>query len=82
MCVFHVQASPCDAKAYKAHTGQDIVDHVAFSSTDLEVDIKFCELQQDVVDVMEEQHQEADVVKPLEEENTKYSHVSIVSLTI
>lgn len=58
------EAEPCDAKAQKAHAGQDIIDHVAFSCTDLEVDVEFCELQQNVVDVMEEQHEEPDIVIP------------------
>lgn len=63
--MFHVEASPCDPKAHKAHAGQGVVDHVAFSSADLEVDVEFCKFQQNVVDVMEEQHQEPDIVIPV-----------------
>lgn len=38
---------------------------MAFSSTDLEVDVEFRELQQDVVEVMEKQYEKPDIVKPL-----------------
>lgn len=61
----HMQASPCDPKAHKAHAGQDLVDRVDFSSTELKVDVEFCKLQQNVVEVMKEQHEEPDIVIPL-----------------
>lgn len=50
-------SSPGDAEADRAHVGQDVVDEVVVPSSGLEVDVELGELQLDVIDVVEEQHQ-------------------------
>lgn len=55
-------ASPGDAEADGAHVRQHIVEEVIASSSGLQVDIELGELQLDVIDVMEEQHQNPYIV--------------------
>lgn len=56
------RASPGDTEADRAHVGQHVVDQVIASSSRLQVDVELGELQLDVIDVVEEQHQNPDVV--------------------
>jgi len=62
VCVCVCRASPGDAEADGAHVGQHVVEQVVASSSGLQVDVELGELQLDVVDVVEEQHQNPYVV--------------------
>ena len=62
VCVCISWASPSDAEADRAHVGEDVIEQVIASSSGLQVDIELGELQLDVIDVMEEQHQNPYVV--------------------
>lgn len=62
MCVRVCRRSPGDAEADGAHVGEHIVEQVVASSSGLQVDVEFGELQLDVIDVMEKQNQDPDVV--------------------
>ena len=62
VCVFVCGATPSDAEADRAHVRQYIIEQVVASSSGLQVDVELGELQLDIIDVMEEQHQNAYVV--------------------
>lgn len=62
VCVFVCGATPSDAEANRAHVGQYVVEQVVTSSSGLQVDVELGELQLDIIDVMEEQHQNAYIV--------------------
>lgn len=62
VCVWVYWASPSDAEADGAHVGQDVIEQVIASTSGLQVDVELGELQLDVIDVVEEQHQDANVV--------------------
>lgn len=62
LCVCVSWASPSDAEADRAHVGEDVIEQEIASSSGLQVDIELGELQLDVIDVVEEQHQNPYVV--------------------
>lgn len=58
------EQEPSDAEADRDHIRQDVVEPVIASTSGLQVDVELDELQLDVTDVVEEQHQDPYVVVP------------------
>lgn len=56
--------SPADAEGEAADVGDDIVEAMVDTPPVLEVDVELGELQLDVIDVVQEEHQDAHVVVP------------------
>jgi len=56
--------SPADAEGEAANVGDDVVEAMIDSPPVLEVDVELGELQLHVVDVVQEEHEDAHVVVP------------------